>query len=406
MKASNILFRLSIRSIRRHMLRSTLSALGILIGVIAISAMGMLGANMTMVVTKQISSMGNTMVIMPDMGGGGMPGMPGGSSSSSSSSKDYISETSFKQINQIAGKYGTVYPVYQENSETIYTGADKEGRTSIYGLRTEDMSSVLTIQNGSFPRSMSDVVVGPNLAERNSLKIGSKITIGAEDSDQTQVRVVGILASRGLSSDLRTDSSIIATDTWFTTFYGGEGEYDQVTVLLDNVNDSTVLKQAILDQLNKKKDTVRVMDSGNQASTITSTITTLTTFIMAIAAISLVVAAVSIFNVMMMSVTERIHEIGIQRSIGTQKEEIMRMFLYEASAIGIIGSTIGAVASFGIGYLIVFGMIGTTEFFFTAPSLVYLPFGVGIGIAICVVSGLYPAYSAAKLDPVDALRAE
>jgi putative ABC transport system permease protein len=127
---------------------------------------------------------------------------------------------------------------------------------------------------------------------------------------------------------------------------------------------------------------------------------------MAIAAISLLVAAVSIFNVMMMSVTERIHEIGILRSIGTQKEEIMRMFLYEASVIGIIGSALGALVSFGIGYLVVLGMIGTTEYFFTFASLFYIPLAMGIGIAICVISGVYPAWMAANLDPVEALRAE
>lgn len=403
MKFKDILFTLSIRSIRLHMLRSILSALGITIGVIAISAMGMLGANMTLVVTKQISSMGNTMVVTHYTGGGG--GSPG-FSSSSSSDKDYITQSQFDKIKQIAGKYGTVYAIYTENGETIYTGNDVKGRATIYGLSSADMQNVLTIQNGTFPRSGTDVVVGNQLAERQGLKIGSKITIGDEDSSQQRVRVVGILKSRGLSSDLRSDSAIITSDDFFTSFYDKEGQFSQVTILLNNVNDSAVIKSAIVSQLNKKEDTVSVSDSSNQASTITSTISTLTTFIMAIAGISLVVAAVSIFNVMMMSVTERIHEIGILRSIGTQKDEIMRMFVYEASVIGILGSTMGAVLSFAIGYLVVAMLIGSTEFFFTWQSLFYLPLGVCIGTAICLVSGVYPAWMAANLDPVEALRAE
>lgn len=403
MKIKDILLTLSLRSIRLNMLRSILSALGITIGVVAISAMGMLGANMTLVVTEQMTSMANTMVVThyTGGGGGGPPGM-----SSSSGDDDYISESEFSKIKQIAGKYGTVYGVYSENGETIYTGKDVKGRATIYGLASDDMQNVLTIQNGTFPRSGSDVVVGTQLAERQDLKIGSKITIGDEDESQTKVRVVGILASRGLTSDLRTDSAIVTTDEFFTSFFNKDGKYSQVTILLNNVNDSMVVKNALLEQLNKKEDTISVSDSSNQASTITSTISTLTTFIMAIAGISLVVAAVSIFNVMMMSVTERIHEIGILRSIGTQKDEIMKMFIYEASIIGILGSAMGALLSFIIGYVVVAVLISSTKYFFTWQSLFYLPLGICIGTVICLASGLYPAWRAANLDPVEALRAE
>jgi len=398
---SDILLTLSVRSIRINMLRSLLSALGITIGVIAISAMGMLGANMTMVVSAEMTSMGNTMIVTHYTGGGGgPPGMSGGSSSN-----DYITKDQYTKIQEIAGRYGTVYPVYSE-SDTIYTGNDVQGRAEIYGLSTSDMKDVLNVSNGTFPRSESDVLVGAQLAERQNLKIGSKIKIGEDGSDQIKVRVAGILSSRGLSSDLRTDSAIVMTDTAFTAFYNDEGEYSQITILLNNVNDSGVLKTALTDQLNKKKNVISVSDSSSQASTITSTISTMVTFIMAIAGISLVVAAVSIFNVMMMSVTERINEIGILRSIGTQKREVMRMFVYEASVIGLIGSVMGVILSFVIGYIVVAVLIGSTKYFFTWQSLVYLPIGMVIGTSICLISGLYPAWRAANLDPVEALRAD
>ncbi len=139
---------------------------------------------------------------------------------------------------------------------------------------------------------------------------------------------------------------------------------------------------------------------------ITSTVSTLTTFVMAIAGISLLVAATSIFNVMMMSVTERIREIGILRSIGTQKGEILRMFMYEATILGLVGAGIGAVMSIILGYLVVLVMVGTTKYFFTYQSLIYVPMAMIIGIAICVFSGVYPAWRAANLDPIEALRAE
>lgn len=139
---------------------------------------------------------------------------------------------------------------------------------------------------------------------------------------------------------------------------------------------------------------------------ITSTLSTMTTFVMAIAGISLLVAAVSIFNVMMMSVNERVREIGILRSIGTQRTEILRMFIYEATILGLVGAVIGAVASLIIGYVVVLGMVGTAEYFFAPGSIVYVPMAMAVGAAICIVTGVYPAWRASNLDPIEALRAE
>ncbi len=160
-------------------------------------------------------------------------------------------------------------------------------------------------------------------------------------------------------------------------------------------------------KLNKRdKEVVRIYDSGSFLETINQTIGTISLFVTAIGGISLVVAAVSIFNVMMMSVTERIQEIGILRSIGTRKSEIRRMFLYEAFILGFIGSIIGGLLSFLGGYAIVAVMIQTTEYFFKPESLMYVPIGMLVGIIICVLSGIYPAWKAANLDPIDALRNE
>jgi len=127
---------------------------------------------------------------------------------------------------------------------------------------------------------------------------------------------------------------------------------------------------------------------------------------MGIGAISLLVASVSIFNVMMMSVTERIKEIGILRSIGTRRSVVRRMFLYEAFILGMLGAVVGGILSMIIGYLVVLVMIGTTDYFFTFDSLIYIPYGIAVGIVVCVLSGVYPAWSAANLDPIEALATE
>lgn len=402
---NDIILQLSVRSIRLNFLRSLLAAIGIVIGVVAISSMGMMGANMTMSVTEELSAMANVLVVKPDSGGGG--GMMGPGGGSSSGDDDYIDKDQFDDIERAAGKYGNVYPLYQE-SDTITIG-DDERRATIYGMRDEDMATILTVANGTLPQTSSSVVVGPTFAENNDLTIGSRITIGDEDDEEAiiqKVRVVGILEEKGMSMDLNSDNAIIMTEKAYNGLYGGEGEYDQVNVILYDINDADTATGAIEDKLNRKEDEVAVQDSSRMMESITSTVSTLTTFVMAIAGISLLVAATSIFNVMMMSVTERIREIGILRSIGTRKSEVLRMFIYEAVILGLVGAIIGAIMSVILGWLVVLAMVGTTKYFFTFASLIYVPVSMAIGIAICIFSGVYPAWRAANLDPIEALRSD
>lgn len=399
----DVILSLSTRNIRIHFLRSVLAALGIVIGVVAISSMGMMGANMTLSVTEELSSMANVVTITAYSGGGGFGGGPmrGGGGNE----EEKISEEEFRDIQKVAEKYGLVYVIYSE-SDKIEIG-DREGRSTIYGLDDEVISEIFTLSDGTFPKSTSSVVVGPTLVDRFDLKIGSKIDIGDEEEEgTTTVRVVGILEERGMSMDINSDMAIIGNQKLFTGIYGNEGEYDQVNLILNDVNDSVKAKEEILERMNKKEDTVNVQDSSRMLSSITSTLSTMTTFVMAIAGISLLVAATSIFNVMMMSVTERVREIGIMRSIGTQKSEVMKMFIYEAVILGVIGAIIGAILSLAIGWIVVLAMVGSTDYFFTPASLVYIPSAMLVGIVICMASGVYPAWRASNLDPIEALRAE
>jgi putative ABC transport system permease protein len=82
------------------------------------------------------------------------------------------------------------------------------------------------------------------------------------------------------------------------------------------------------------------------------------------------------------------------------------MFLYEALILGLIGAVVGGIMSFIIGYSVVNAMIGTTQYFFTWDSLIYIPYGMIIGVVVCVASGMYPAWAASNMDPIDALRAD
>jgi len=412
----DIILQLSIRSIRLNFLRSLLAALGIVIGVVAISSMGMMGANMTLSVTEELSAMANVLVIKADTGGGGggdfglMGGGSGGTTtrktSSSSSTKDYLTRANFDDIERAVGTYGTVYPLYQDSTK-IEVG-DNTGRATIYGMRDDDMANILTVDEGTLPKTSSSVVIGPTFAERQGLTIGSRITIGDATQNETvsKFRVVGILKEKGMSMDMNTDNAIVMPEKAYVGLFGGEEEYDQVNIILKDINDADATKTSIEDKLNRKDNVITIQDSSRMMESITSTVGTLTTFVMAIAGISLLVAATSIFNVMMMSVTERIREIGILRSIGTRKNEVLRMFIYEAVILGLVGAAIGAIMSLILGWLVVLAMVGTTKYFFTFQSLIYVPMAMAIGIAICIFSGVYPAWRAANLDPIEALRSD
>ena len=411
MKSGGLIFQLAARSIRLNLLRSFLAALGIVIGVVAIAAMGMMGANMTLMVKDQMSEMGNVLTVTPDagisssFGGGGPGGAPpgGGGVSSSSDDDDYISASMFKEITNAVGKNGTVYALYTTSDS--FTSGSKEGRSTIYGLDPDVIPDLVNLTDGAFSRGDSGALVGAALAERFNMTPGSKLRIG-DDEGYLTTRVTGIIEERGMSSDLSTDMAVILPAGEYSAFYGDEGHYDQVNVVLEDIDDADATSTTITDRLNAKKTQVRVSDASRMLESITSTVGTMTTFVMAIAGISLLVAAVSIFNVMMMSVTERIREIGIMRSLGTQKSEILKMFVYEATVLGIVGSAVGAIFSFAIGYLVVVSLLGSADHFFEAGSLVYLPAAMLVGTAICILSGLYPALRASNLDPIEALRAE
>lgn len=408
----DIFFELSVRNVRLNFLRSLLAAIGIVIGVVAITSIGIMGANMTLSVTAELSESGNVIMISPTSGGGGGGMMGGGGGGGSSDEEDeYIDKSQLRKIEQVATSGDNlVVPLYT-TSETIAVGKD-EGRATIYGIDMSLVPDLVEIENGSMPLSNSGVLVGSSLAERYDLTVGSRIKIGdeeVEDDDdvpQFTVKVTGILEEKGMSSDLNTDNAIIMDEDLYTGHLGDEYEYDQVNIIAGDIDDIEEIEEDLDYALNYREDTVTIQDSGSMLDTISETVGTMTSFMSAIGAISLLVAAVSIFNVMMMSVTERIKEIGILRSIGTRRSEVRKMFLYESLLLGVIGATIGAIMSFIGGYIMTYGMIGTTDYFFTPESLIYIPEGMVIGIVICILSGVYPAYRASCLDPIEALRSE
>ena len=392
----DIFFDLSVRSVRLNFLRSLLASIGIVIGVVAISSMGMLGTNMQLQVKEQLSASANTISLTPDA----VRLSPGSTASTG------IDKSQLNDIKEASGN-NIIIPIHR--SSTHFTVGSTDGRGSIYGMDPNDVTTFLTISEGDTLKGESDALVGSTLATNLNLKVGSRIKIGADNKSVVRpvVRVAGILTSRGMTADgVMADNAIIVPDTWYTNQFGGKDVYDQVNVIVQNVDTIPDVETAINDRVNRNNQVVRISDASSRLSSISTTLGTITTFILAIGGISLVVAAVSIFNVMMMSVNERVQEIGILLSIGTEKGEVRRMFLYEAFILGIIGAIFGGICSLIIGYSVVGAMIGSTAYFFLPESIIYVPEGMAIGVIVCVVSGLYPAWRASNMDPIDALRAE
>ena len=398
-----IFWEIAKRNIRIHMLRSTLAMLGIVIGVVAIASMGILGNSMVSMVSESLSSVGDSVIVTPYSGGGGTG--PGGGGGGSSSASLKITDQNFQEIKRVVAP-NVATPVYSTSDHMkIGVGSDDIVAT-IYALPTEDVPDIMKLQAGDYNNGNSGCLVGSTFAKDHNLKVGSRISIGTDGSKGT-LRVTGIIEERGMSFDISTDNALVVTPEWFENAYDRNKDYDEVVVKVKE-GDTATVKTNIEKQLNKHKDNkvVSVTDSKATLSSIYATFGTVTTFVTAIGGISMIVAGVSIFNIMMMSVNERIKEIGIMRSIGTQKKEVMSMFIYEAAIIGVIGRIIGGVLSILAGYAVSALMLGSTKYLLTTANALSVGEGVTFGIVICLLCGIYPAWQAANLNPIDALRHE
>ena len=398
---STIFWEISKRNIRIHMLRSSLAMLGIIIGVVAIASMGILGNSIVQAVSSSLSSVGDSVIVMPYVGGSGFGGGGGASSANL-----MLTEQEDQQIKRAVAPNVAV-PVHSTSEHMTMGVGSNDIVATIYGLppdQTKDLLPDLTA--GDYSNGNSGCLVGATFATDHNVKVGSRISVG-DNGQYGTLRVTGIIKERGMSFDISTDNAIVVTQDWFEGTYNDQYQYNEVVVKVTN-GDTADVKTTIENQLNRntREKSVTVIDSKATLATIMDTFGMVTTFVTAIGGISMLVAGVSIFNIMMMSVNERIKEIGIMRSIGTQKREVMSMFIYEAAIIGIVGSLIGGALSLVGGYAISALMLKTTQYLFTLPTVFSVVEGVGFGIIICILCGLYPAWQAANLNPIDALRHE
>ncbi len=398
---SPIVFELSMRNLRLNFLRSLLSMIGIIIGVVAITSLGMMGAAFSSDMTSLLSSSTNSLSIMSIE-----EKTVDGVVASGLSTKDLRDIEA--AIRSATSDY-TLIPMYQ-GSKSIKGGGD-EFSAQIYGFRPGDISEQVTVLSGKIPRGTEGVLIGEKLAKDHDLRIGSRLTMVDKTGAATAVRVVGIMENSGNSLTFSTDSAIVGTDTWFESLFTTHKLYSSAQVKTGNLDNLDAISAAIEKRMNgradrKTDDRVYVLDARQFAAMMQEGLGMISLFLVAVGGISLLVAAVAIFNVMLMSVNERIREIGILRSIGTLRSQVLLMFLYEAAIIGLIGAVIGGVLSLGASAVVIGLLFQNIGLLFTPSVLIYIPYGIIIGILVCLLSGLYPAWKAANLNPVDALASD
>lgn len=397
-------FILAIRSIRRHLLRSFLTILGIVIGVAAVVTMVTLGEATTSAVREQIASLGtNILQVRPGQGfgrGGGGPQPP-----------DFKPEDVEAIEEQVAG-VTAVAPQAQTSVTAIYNGANwsttVNGTTNAYfQVQPWDLTTgrVFTVEEESAGKSVC--ILGSTVHQnlfRGGAAVGHRVRLNDISCD-----IIGTLKTRGQSGfgGDQDDVVIMPIKTVQRRFTGNR----DVRMMLVGVNeayDAEQVQSALTGLLRERRNVAsgqennfNIFDTRQITETLTGTTTLLTQIVAAVAAISLVVGGIGIMNIMLVSVTERTREIGIRLAIGAVAREVLMQFLVEAIVLSCLGGLVGLVLA-QVAIVALAPLMQVPWMFVPGINLIAFLISAAIG----VVFGFFPARRAASLNPIDALRHE
>jgi putative ABC transport system permease protein len=403
--------RTGLEAVVTHRLRSSLTILGILIGIAAVILTVGLGEGAQQQVTSEVSSLGaNLLIVSPGSTTSGS-GVRGGLGSASTLTMGDANALSSKTV---APDIKAVAPTTSREEEL--TAGSSNWTTSVVGSNAAWMSvRAQTIAEGRFiaPSDVENRAAVTVLASETSEELfGFRDPVGQTvNIAGVPFTVIGVLAPAGASSTTdEDDQAIVPITTASDRLFGGTTRNEVQEILLEATSGSTLsaayqeadAELLSLHDISTAADADFTITSEQQiVSTATSVDKTLTVLLGGIAGISLLVGGIGVMNIMLVSVTERIREIGLRKALGAAPRIILRQFLVEASVLGLVGGVLGV----GLGLI---GAVVLPHFISDpiAISSAAVAGSILIAIAIGVVFGVYPAGRAARLAPIDALRTE
>ena len=393
---------LALRSIRRNLLRSFLTILGIVIGVSAVITMVTLGNGATLAVQNQISSLGtNLLQVRPGQRMG-----PGGGGGSAFKEEDAAAIAS--QIGGIAA----VAPEARTGATVVANG--RNWTSSVIGSTNDWLitGNWKVGQGREFSedelRAGSAVCLIGETVRRELF--GSAAAVGAQlRVKQVSCEIIGLLASKGQGAfGNDQDDMVLVPIKTLQRRITGNNRVNTLLVSMMDGSDSTRVKASLTQLLRERRkladtdeDNFNVLDTKQLAETMSGTTKVMTTLLGAVAAVSLLVGGIGIMNIMLVSVTERTREIGLRLAIGALEREVLLQFLIEAVVLASLGGLIGIVLA-TIASMVLAGVMEVPYLFNPGVNVLSFVFSAAIG----VVFGYFPARRAARMDPIDALRHE
>ena len=404
-------FRTATDAVRTHRLRSALTMLGILIGITAVILTVGLARGARAQVRDQIDELGTNVLVVSPGSSTNTSGLRGGFGSASTltvqDAEALASSTAAPDIEAVAATATTSASL--TNGSTNWTTSLTGTTPSWQQVRSRDVTSGRFLDANDEKDVATVVVLGPDTA--NEL-FGGRDPVGQSVAyNGTKLQVVGVLESLSSSDNAsNNDLALVPMSTYSERLVGGT-DRDSVNEISVKATSSGTLSAAYQEAnalllnlhgiTNASNADFSIATQQSILSAATSVDDTLTVMLAGIAAISLLVGGIGVMNIMLVSVTERIREIGLRKALGARPRLIRRQFLVEASVLGLAGGVLG-VALGALGALVIPHLSDTRIILSLAPALGAIAMAVGIA----VVFGVYPATRAARLAPIDALRNE
>ena len=395
---------IALREIRRNLLRSFLTILGIVIGVAAVITMVTLGHGATQAVSDQVASLGSNLVIV-------RPGQrlgPGRDSAGAPNFKVADAEAIATQVPGVSavaptvGK-GVTVVAGSNNWATSITGSTN----AFFTVGSWQLAEGRFFSDAEERAGMAVCVIGETV--RHELFGGQSPIGNTLRVKQFSCNVVGLLKPKGQSSMGADQDDVIVMPlrTAQRRLTGNQDVGGLRVSVKEGVSTDKVMKQMTLLLRERRKlsdsedDNFSILDTKQIAQALSSTTQVMTGLLGAVAAVSLLVGGIGIMNIMLVSVTERTREIGIRLAIGALEGEVLLQFLIEAVVLSSLGGIIGILLATTASYLLA-GLMQVPFIFDPSINLLSFAFSAAIG----VIFGYFPARRAARLDPIEALRHE